>query len=110
MTDRLTFYDEGNNPCYRTMLYSPFYEKTVESVVSNSDVARKLAHYEELAEQGRLIITPPKKQVDANIKSLRWIMAHIPDEGNNTFGHAVHLYINNAISIIEGTGNENSES
>jgi len=57
--NRLTFYDEFNNPCYRTKQYSPLYEQMIDTVVSNSDVARKLAHYEELAEQSRLIILPP---------------------------------------------------
>ena len=36
------------------------------------------------------------------IKSLEWIKFNIPDEGKNTFGHAVHFYINNAIEIIKG--------
>ena len=59
MSERLTFYDEFNNPCYRTKQYSSVHMKDVETVVSNSDVARKLAHFEELAEQKRLIILPP---------------------------------------------------
>ena len=42
-SERLTFYDEFNNPCYRTKQYSPLYEQMVDTVVSNSDVARKLA-------------------------------------------------------------------
>lgn len=41
-----------------------------------------------------------KEQINANIKSLEWIKFNIPDEGNNTFGHAVHLYVNNSIYLL----------
>ena len=58
--DRLTFYDEFNNICYHKKLYVPILEKEIDTVISNSDVARKLAEYEDAEEQGRLVVLPCK--------------------------------------------------
>lgn len=60
MKERLTFYDDSGNPCYRTKEYSSFFGKEIDVVISGSDVARKLAEYEDADEQGLLTRLPCK--------------------------------------------------
>ena len=38
--------------------------------------------------------------VEAQIKSLRWILGHIPDKGKGTFEGAVHFYVGDAIQLL----------
>ena len=52
--ERLTFYDEFGEPCYRTKTYSGLHMKDVDTVISGSPVARKLAAYEDAVEQGEI--------------------------------------------------------
>jgi len=56
---RLTFYENGK-PCYRTKDYSPVHMKYIDTVVSGTPVATKLAAYEDAEEQGRLAVLPLK--------------------------------------------------
>lgn len=35
-------------------------------------------------------------------KSLRWILYNIKDCGSNTFEHAIHIYVGEAIQILDG--------
>ena len=55
---RLTFYDQSGYPCYRMKRYSPIHMSEVDAVISNSDVAQKLAELEDAEEQNRLITLP----------------------------------------------------
>jgi len=45
--ERLTYYDEFGNPCYRTTTYSEFHGGIVDSVISNSSEGKRLAAYED---------------------------------------------------------------
>ena len=41
--------------------------------------------------------------IKARIKSLRWVLFNIPDNGAGTFEGAVHHYIEGAIEVMEFT-------